>query len=46
MLANTLSILDVAISLSALFLARRGYLRQKARYQALAAKYPHLVREK
>lgn len=46
MLANTLSILAVAITLSTLFIARQGYLRQKARYQALAAKYPHLVREK
>ncbi|MFI7096822.1 hypothetical protein [Streptomyces lydicus] len=43
MLANTLSVLAIVISISALLFARRGYLREKARLKALEARYPHLV---
>jgi heme exporter protein D len=43
MLANTLSILALAISISTLLLARRGYLREKAWLRALEARYPHLA---
>ncbi len=38
-----LSILSMLIGLAALLNARRGYLRKKARLQALEARYPHLV---
>ena len=40
----TLSILSMVISVVALLNARRGYLREKARLQALEARYPHLAR--
>lgn len=43
MLAMVLSILALAISLTALFNARRGYLREKARLAALEARYPYLA---
>ena len=43
MLANTLSVLAITISITTLLLARRGYLREKARLRALEARYPHLV---
>jgi heme exporter protein D len=44
MLAIVLSILSVIISCTALFTARRGYLREKARLKQLEARYPHLAR--
>lgn len=44
MLAIVLSVLAVIISLVALFNARRGYLREKARLKDLEARYPHLAR--
>lgn len=43
MLANTLSVLAIAISISTLLLARRGFLREKARLAALESRYPHLA---
>lgn len=43
MLANTLSILALVISISTLLFARRGYLREKARLRALETRYPHLA---
>lgn len=43
MLANTLSILALVISIGTLLFARRGYLREKARLAALEARYPHLA---
>lgn len=43
MMANTLSILALVISISTLLYARRGCLREKARLRALEARYPHLV---
>jgi heme exporter protein D len=43
MLPNTLSVLSLVISISALLFARRGYLREKARLRALEARYPHLA---
>lgn len=44
MLAIILSVLAIVISLTALFNARRGYLREKARVKDLEARYPHLAR--
>ncbi|MEW2402111.1 hypothetical protein [Streptomyces sp. NPDC046862] len=43
MLANTLSVLAIAISVTTLLLARRGYRREKARLAALKARHPHLA---
>jgi len=42
-LAIVLSILSLIISCTALFTARRGYLREKARLKDLEARYPHLA---
>lgn len=45
MLTLTLSILALVISLVALFTARHGYLREKARLEELEARYPHLAKK-
>ncbi|GGV68948.1 hypothetical protein GCM10010294_25210 [Streptomyces griseoloalbus] len=44
MMATVLSVLSLMISVAALVNARRGYLREKARLEALEARYPHLAR--
>ncbi|KPI31357.1 hypothetical protein OV320_2573 [Actinobacteria bacterium OV320] len=43
MLASTLSVLALVISVGNLFFARRGYLRAKAHLAAVEARYPHLA---